>query len=249
MPRLLRIAFAKQFSPAFSTNIGERGIRRLRVDLDAFNAAAQAFATTLTFAPDLVRVDALFEDWKQSRSEDWLIEIGADATQVQELLIRSLDEQVGDTPAVTSLDADCSVDTPAAIAQQGAARREQLMSEEKWLSSAQVSRSLGSTAENAAKFAMEKRKSGEILGVWHGPRKSFFHPPWQFTSQGPIQGMRELLAVLPEGNKSGWAQAEWLYTPHALLEGRRPADVMIKDPDRVVAVAREEFTENPDARW
>jgi len=44
---------------------------------------------------------------------------------------------------------------------------------------------------------------------------------------------------------SGWGETEWFLSCHTLLDGRQPAEVLRADPARVLAVAREEFSEGP----
>jgi hypothetical protein len=42
-------------------------------------------------------------------------------------------------------------------------------------------------------------------------------------------------------DRSGWRQTFWLYQPHALLAGKRPADVFQSDPQSVLEAARSTF--------
>lgn len=93
--------------------------------------------------------------------------------------------------------------------------------------------------------------SGELLGVWSAPRHRFLYPDFQFHRAGAIRkDVAALLAVLPsEGDRGGWRRAFWLYSPHALLDDRTPAEIFIDDPARVIAVAREEFLGDREASW
>ena len=52
---------------------------------------------------------------------------------------------------------------------------------------------------------------------------------------------RDAGGLTDEANQSGWLEVEWLYAPHVLLDGRSPAECFTADPERVLAVAREEF--------
>ncbi len=145
-------------------------------------------------------------------------------------------------------------------------RRREIASE--WLTADAVSKQLGSTAGNGAQRAMEERKAGRILGVWHGPDRGYRYAPWQFSTDGqPLPAMAELLTLLREhggisgdGNKTneGWAEATWFLAPNAILEellgldevgdGPTPAAYLRAQPGKVLKAAREEFMEEPSAR-
>jgi hypothetical protein len=83
------------------------------------------------------------------------------------------------------------------------------------------------------------------------PGLCFLYPDFQFDRSGAIrEDIAELLAVLPsEDDRGGWRRTFWLYSPHALLDDRTPAEIFIDDPTRVIAVAREEFLGDLDATW
>ncbi|MFM0241364.1 hypothetical protein [Paraburkholderia phytofirmans] len=93
--------------------------------------------------------------------------------------------------------------------------------------------------------------SDDLLGVWSAPRHCFLYPDFQFYHSGAIrEDVARLLAVLPsEDDHGGWRRTFWLYSPHALLDSRTPAEVFIDNPARVIAVAREEFLGNHEATW
>lgn len=123
-----------------------------------------------------------------------------------------------------------------------AARRHALS--QRWLTEAEVDAKLGSNV--AAALA---RRSGKSLGVWIADEGRYLYPDFQFGSQESLDAMAELLAWLPSATGSGWDQVEWLCAPHALLDGRTPAEVLLGDPRAVVAIAERQFSEDPDARW
>ena len=103
----------------------------------------------------------------------------------------------------------------------------------------------------AITYAIRAPASGDLLGVWSGPRHRFLYPDFQFHRSGAIRkDVAGLLAVLPsEDDRGGWRRAFWLYSPHALLDDRTPAEIFIEDPVRVIAVAREEFLGDREATW
>lgn len=123
-----------------------------------------------------------------------------------------------------------------------AARRRTLS--QRWLSEAEVDAKLGGSL--AATLA---RRAGKILGVWISDEGRYLYPDFQFGPQEPLEAMSVLLTWLPSASGSGWDQVEWLCSPHALLDKRTPAEVLLGDPRAVVTIAEREFSEDPDARW
>ncbi|WP_329601629.1 hypothetical protein [Paraburkholderia antibiotica] len=103
----------------------------------------------------------------------------------------------------------------------------------------------------ATTFAIRAQASGDLLGVWCAPRHCFLYPDFQFHRSGAIRkDVADLLAVLPsEDDRGGWRRTFWLYSPHALLDDRTPAEIFFDDPARVIAVAREEFLGDREATW
>ncbi|CAM2140436.1 DUF2384 domain-containing protein [Pararobbsia alpina] len=99
--------------------------------------------------------------------------------------------------------------------------------------------------------AFRAQASGELLGVWSASRRCFLYPDFQFHRSGAIRkDVAGLLVVLPsEDDRGGWRRTFWLYSPHALLDDRTPAEIFIDDPARVIAVAREEFLGDREATW
>jgi hypothetical protein len=90
-----------------------------------------------------------------------------------------------------------------------------------------------------------------LLGAWSAPRHCFLYPDFQFDSSGDIRkDVAEILAVLSgEDDHGGSRRTFWLYSPHALLGDRAPAEIFMDDPMRVITVARAEFLNDPEAIW
>lgn len=144
-----------------------------------------------------------------------------------------------------------------AVPRDSAAERRRALAQA-WLTAAEVSRQLGSTAENASHRANQLRRDGQLLGVWLPSEQAYRFPLWQLDANGaPVSPLAELLTLLrgPGGMgtqqrlTSGWGEVEWFLTPHALLDGASPAEILPDDPARVLAAAQEEFQEPADARW
>lgn len=94
------------------------------------------------------------------------------------------------------------------------------------------------------------RRRRQVLAVWHAPANQYYYPPFQFAGRVLRREMSPLSGYLNEGvSESGWGEIEWLYAPHALLDGREPARVFPEDPERVLRVLHGEFLEDADNRW
>ncbi len=128
-------------------------------------------------------------------------------------------------------------------------RRAKLLARD-WYSSTEVGQMLGSEAgSNPNQYAARLRKAGKLLGVWVVSEKAYRHPPCQFFGGRLLPQIEPLLELLPGPSGSGWEQAEWLYSPHALLDGSAPAQMLLIDPDRVLSAATREYREDKDAGW
>lgn len=108
-----------------------------------------------------------------------------------------------------------------------------------WLLASTVSELMGSNASNASVMANQRRREGDLLGVWIPSERAYRYPPWQFDHEGqPVPQLGQVLALLrgPGGmgstdrHTSGWQEVEWFMSPHALLEGSRPYEVLRDDP-------------------
>lgn len=111
-----------------------------------------------------------------------------------------------------------------------------------WQPSRAVGERLG--APNPAQHAAELRAEGRLLGCWAADAGTYVHPDCQFDADGrPLDVMLELLALLPaKGDEGGWRRAFWLYGSRDELDRRAPADLLASEPDRVLALARTEFS-------
>ncbi|MEM5291920.1 hypothetical protein ACFQ3P_06490 [Paraburkholderia sabiae] len=105
-------------------------------------------------------------------------------------------------------------------------------------------------ADAQCPFAL-MRSDGVLFGVWSAPRGRFLYPDFQFDGNGRlIPEVSLLLRILPaEGDDGGWRRAFWLYSPHALLDGRAPSSIFARDPQKILEVAKAEFCVPPDAGW
>ena len=136
------------------------------------------------------------------------------------------------------------VPDPTSILAMAAARRTELS--RNW-----------ATAEDLGEGATEMRKSGQLLGVYlTDPQPHYRFPAWQFQQDGwPVAHFSEMLRIMRDHggyldkhrSPTGWSEVEWFLTPHVLLNGECPAEVLAHDPQAVVEAARMGFIEDGNA--
>lgn len=135
---------------------------------------------------------------------------------------------------------------------EAASQREALAAQ--WFSAAQVDARFGAPPSGNGHIASEWRRAGHLLGVYvANPKPSYRYPPWQFRLDGrPVDQLTEILAVLRDfgpfpremnglRRTTGWGEAEWLLSPHELLDGATPASALGTNPARVLRAAHVEF--------
>ncbi|MDN3517268.1 hypothetical protein QWY84_06595 [Aquisalimonas lutea] len=103
----------------------------------------------------------------------------------------------------------------------------------------QVNELAGATSNNGNTTAARWAKEGRIFRV--KTRRGLRYPGFQFTVNGqPAPEMETVLALL-RSDEDPWDIAFWMDTENALLDGRKPAEVLQHDPQRVVDAARREM--------
>ena len=105
------------------------------------------------------------------------------------------------------------------------------------LTAEQVHVLCGSSAGNRAALAARWRSEGKIFGIPRQRRRLF--PRFQFDEERgrPKAVIAATLAAL--GDTVGpWQTAIWFTSENGWLNGRRPVDVLDRDPDAVVDAAR-----------
>jgi len=130
--------------------------------------------------------------------------------------------------------------SPAAEDAAAALLASLLADDARFLDSATVGRALSGnpTHPDPKKVATEARKRKETLGVWDG--HFYRYPVFQFDAQGqPLPEVPGLIDVLPRDAEGSWRDAAlWLFGPDAALDGGTPAELFVRDPARVIALAR-----------
>ncbi|GBG40660.1 hypothetical protein [Mycobacterium montefiorense] len=106
------------------------------------------------------------------------------------------------------------------------------------LTSTEAGKRMGSRSSAPRNLATTARRNKTLVAVRQGNYLSY--PGFQFGPDGkPLAVIARLLAIADD---SGWSDAglvQWLCSPTTYLDGDRPVDHLVTDPDRVVAVAGE----------
>ena len=176
--------------------------------------------------------------------ERWRAMLAHSAGDIETLLITFCKNRFAETETVIGTPAPAV--TPLDAARQ---KRDALLKSERWLSSTEVAEHARGEVlySNPHQHASRLRREGRLFGVRLGGQ--YLHPAFQFqpASGEPHPRLDELLAKLP-GEDNGWAAALWLFAPTRKLDGARPADVFLANPDAVIDAARRDF-EGDDADW
>lgn len=252
-----------------------RAIRELLVAEPLFSTSTDALLKAMrdetSFASlDLTRHSVEVLNLSAARSLDDLVATWARDKDVNHVLVelsaspdvfRSLQRQIESDVSqrqvrITQVVPRAPTANPAVpIETAASASRREVMVRD-WVDAAAVSDLLGSRANNKSQLPTRLRAEGRILGVWVVADNRYRYPLWQFNQNQLIPEFREILSLLRSedgvagGRKtSGWEEIEWLCAPHALLGKKRPSDLLATAPDRVLAAARQEFSEGRDARW
>ncbi len=152
------------------------------------------------------------------------------------------------------------LDSPRTVAMAEMLRRarevrDALLAEEVWLTSEQIAeRSTDAFAERSPEeYTKRLRSERRLLGVRF--RSQYLHPASQFLPGGELHpAMADVLKYLPHSD-ANWTAAFWWFQPTGFLfehgtsseiPARRPADVFLVDPHRVVAAAEHDFVRGDD---
>lgn len=211
------------------------------VRFGAFDTSTRGF--TKVESSSATSIDQALAVWDRMVDRyDVLVAFDAPVASIRTMLV---DAQRGDPPPA-----------PPPIPETCATRRLRAELSADCIGAAAVSAALNSHAKNTSQLASRYRKAGRLFGVWVRAQNCYLFPPWQFRNGQILPEIQEVLALLrgPHGiagewDRSGWDEMGWFYAPHRLLEGRRPVELIERDPDQVLEAARREFKDGIDARW
>lgn len=105
-------------------------------------------------------------------------------------------------------------------------------------SSGDIHRLNDSTATNQAALASGWRKKKRIFSVDH--KGKIYYPKFQFDDHGkPRKVMTEIIKIFDE-DTPGWQLALWFTTPNAVLDGKKPVELIESIPQNIVKAIKEE---------
>ena len=101
----------------------------------------------------------------------------------------------------------------------------------------------GFSTSNLSAQPNKWKKEGQIFAIRHQGLDYF--PAYGLDAEAgyrPLKPLAPVLAVFGDA-KDGWGLAYWFASANSLLGGKRPQDVLLKSPDRVLAAAADEMAE------
>lgn len=109
-----------------------------------------------------------------------------------------------------------------------------------WLTAAQIAQIPGFSATNPSDQPNKWKEDGQIFAVPH--RGVDYFPGYALdpaTNYRPAEALAAVLAVF-RGRKDDWGLAYWFASVNSFLGSKRPQDLLISEPARVVAAAEDD---------
>lgn len=109
-----------------------------------------------------------------------------------------------------------------------------------WMTAAQIAEIAGFSATNPSAQPNKWKREGQIFAIHH--RGTDYFPGYALdasTDYRPTKGLARVLEVF-SGKKDDWGLAYWFASVNSFLGGKRPQDLLISKPDRVLAAAEDE---------
>ena len=153
----------------------------------------------------------------------------------------SSDLQKNQPVRTISLNQDMPSPLEVLQARRNAEARLLLLQEFGGLTSSEVADLVGSEGRNRASLAPRWRKKGRLLGIPY--KGAVLYPAFQFHRRTVVSVVPEIIGEFAGAGVDGWEIALWFTAPNSLLGERRPVDLLLEEPDRVVDAARHEVAE------
>jgi hypothetical protein len=109
-----------------------------------------------------------------------------------------------------------------------------------WLTAAQVAKVAGFSASNPSAQPNKWKKEGQVFAVRH--RGVDYFPGYALDPSSDYRPAKALARVLDvfRGKKDDWGRAYWFASVNSFLGGKRPQDLLIDQPERVIDAAEDE---------
>lgn len=109
-----------------------------------------------------------------------------------------------------------------------------------WLTAAQLASIAGFSATNPSAQPNKWKKDGLLFAVRHEGADYF--PRYALDANAgyrPTKGLSKVIAAF-RGRKDDWGMAYWFASVNSMLGGKRPQDLLLTQPERVLAAAEDE---------
>ena len=109
-----------------------------------------------------------------------------------------------------------------------------------WLTTAQIADLAGFSTSNPSAQPNKWKRDGLIFAIRH--RGVDYFPGYGLdpkTGYRPLKAMAKVIGAFGD-SKDPWGLAYWFSSANSFLGGKRPQDVLAKQPDRVIAAAADE---------
>lgn len=119
--------------------------------------------------------------------------------------------------------------------------RSEVLASGDWLTAAQVAALAGFSTSNLSAQPNKWKKDGQIFAIRHQGLDYF--PAYGLDAEAryrPLKPLALILAVFGAA-KDGWGMAYWFASANSFLGGKRPQDVLLKSPERVLAAGTDEI--------
>jgi len=112
-----------------------------------------------------------------------------------------------------------------------------------WLTAANVAELAGFSARNPSAQPNKWKKQKQIFTIMHNGVD--YYPGYALDAEAnfrPVAALSEIIAIFTD-RKDGWGMAYWFRSDNSFLGGKRPQDLLVTGPERVIAAARDEVEE------
>jgi hypothetical protein len=118
------------------------------------------------------------------------------------------------------------------------AARAAVLGSANWLTAFQVAELAKFSTSNPSKRVNEWKEKGAIFSIHDDGIE--YYPSYSLDELKSYQPLEVIAGVLKifGYTKSGWGLAYWFWSPNSYLGGKRPQDILAKDPVAVLNAAR-----------
>jgi hypothetical protein len=188
------------------------------------------------------RVTLHFEGWSKSE-----FEFVAQTMRKISLLVRevsgNLDRALLESLVAILMQQRAPTSTQFAEAKRTVLARAQVFASGEWVTAAQIAELAGFSVTNPSAQPNKWKRDGSIFAINHNGLNYF--PLYGLNADEafrPIKAMAGVLKMFGE-TKGPWALALWFASVNGYLGGKRPQDLLGKQPSKVLAAASSEIAE------